>query len=216
MEKEEKIFSPYRETDIEVNKSSQLHYLWNKFKISSWTYLAHHPTCSRYRNHIFKIGSMYLCVGCTSSIIGFIIYSIVFYSFMEFFKTNPINNGYVTIFGVLLALIQLMLNPQNKWIKAFMRFSLGLGLGGYVALVVLVPSWNLKISLFVMLFFASILYNDIRKNKNTILCKNCSLRKADPPCNPHRNTEMKLEKLKDIKNKEKEKKKKNVKKVRTS
>ncbi len=58
-----------------------------------------------------------------------------------------------------------------------------------------------------MLFFATILYNDIRKSKNTILCKNCSLRAADPPCNPHKNTEMKLEKLKDINQKRKRKRK---------
>jgi hypothetical protein len=71
-------------------------------------------TIEECKNHVFKIGSFYLCVGCTSVFIGIIIANIFVFSLFEFFKNNPLVLALITSFGVLIALLQLLIKPKNK------------------------------------------------------------------------------------------------------
>ncbi|MCG3224673.1 MAG: hypothetical protein H7647_09425 [Candidatus Heimdallarchaeota archaeon] len=127
-------------------------------------YLAHHEISEKCKNHVFKIGSFYLCVGCTSVFIGIIIANIIIFSLFEFFKNNPLVLALITSFGVLIALIQLLIKPKNKWVKAFMRFSLGAGLGALLSLIVFIPNFYLKFGIAILIGIGTVLYNIVRRN----------------------------------------------------
>ena len=135
-----------------------------RIKNFSELYLAHHEISEECKNHIFKIGPFYLCVGCTSVIIGLLIEGIILFSFLNFFTTRPIVLALITSFGVSLALLQLLLKPKNKLIKTFMRFSLGFGVGALLALMVMIPNWYWKIGLFILFLLGTILYNRVRRD----------------------------------------------------
>ncbi|MBY9001761.1 MAG: hypothetical protein KGD64_12660 [Candidatus Heimdallarchaeota archaeon] len=135
-----------------------------RIKNFSELYLAHHEISEDCKNHFFKIGPFYLCVGCTSVIAGIIIEGIILFSFLDFFNTNPIALALITSYGVSLALLQLLLKPKNKLIKIFMRFSLGFGMGTLLAIVVMIPNWYWKIGLFILLVLGTFLYNKVRRD----------------------------------------------------
>ncbi|MCG3221502.1 MAG: hypothetical protein H7641_08990, partial [Candidatus Heimdallarchaeota archaeon] len=95
----------------------------SKLKNFSSLYLAHHPLCENYRNHVFKIGSLYLCVGCTSIVTAFIVYTILFFAVPRIFQEYPLTNGIIAAIGVGMSLLQFVLRPSNKIIKIIFRFS---------------------------------------------------------------------------------------------
>ncbi|MCE7738645.1 MAG: hypothetical protein KAU62_15870 [Candidatus Heimdallarchaeota archaeon] len=157
----------------------------------SMQYLAHHPACDKFNNHIFRIGSLFLCVGCTSVFLAFISYTIVFFSMLSFFTSFPYANGIFAAFGVAMALTQVFLKPNNKWIKALMRFSLGIGLGAYTALIVQVSNLSsqigyftilIQIALFLLLIPGVFLYNVLRGDSPYLECTECSIRFVEPSC----------------------------------
>ena len=133
-----------------------------RIKNFSELYLAHHEICEECKNHVFKIGPLYLCVGCTSVFLGIVIFGIILFSFFDIFRGFPLIVALITSFGVFMALIQLFIKPTNKLLKALMRFSLGLGMGAFLALLVFIPNWYLKFGLFVLLGIGTILYNIVR------------------------------------------------------
>ena len=99
-----------------------------KLRHFSMQYLAHHPLCYKFSNHVFKIGSLYLCVGCFSVIFGFIVSSVIFFVFKNFFQTIPIGLALTALIGVSLSIIQLLLKPKLKLLKFLFRFPLGISL----------------------------------------------------------------------------------------
>ncbi len=147
-----------------------------KLKDFSSLYLAHHPLCNPYKNHVFKIGSLYLCVGCTSIIAGFVVYTVFFFTFPRVFQGYPLVNGLISAYGVGLALLQLMIHPSKKLSKVIFRFSLGLAVAAYMGIVFLVEKWGIKIGLFVLLFACVIIYNSLRKEINIEECEKCDLK----------------------------------------
>ena len=133
-----------------------------KIKIFSKLYLAHHEICEECKNHVFKIGPLYLCVGCTSVIFGVVIFGIILFSFLDVFRGFPLVIALITSYGVFMALMQLFTKPTSKLLKVLMRFSLGLGMGAFFALLVFIPNWYLKFGLFILLGIGTILYNIVR------------------------------------------------------
>ncbi len=125
-------------------------------------YLAHHPISAECRNHVFKIGPLYLCVGCTSVITGFIVMTIIQFSYLEPFRLYPLIPAIITSAGVFMALLQLFTKPKKKLLKVIMRFSLGLGMGTFILLIVLVPNWYLKMCLLILYAIGTVLYNSVR------------------------------------------------------
>ncbi len=141
-----------------------------RIKNFSELYLAHHEISEECKNHVFKIGPFYLCVGCTSVFIGTIIASIMIISFYDFFINNPIILALITSFGVLIALLQLLIKPRNKWVKALMRFTLGAGFGALLSLIVFIPNVYLKLGIIILLGIGTGLFNVVRRNSPKSEC----------------------------------------------
>ncbi|MHA1435087.1 MAG: hypothetical protein ACTSO7_14695 [Candidatus Heimdallarchaeota archaeon] len=201
MEKEvpEEIISPFRNDDVSLTKRTPFHAQWEIFKIRSWKNFAHHPTCSRYNEHYFSLGKFNICVGCTSIYLGLILYTILFFTVPTVFRERPYVIASLPFAGYGLAIIHLFVKFKNKWIKAFFRFTAGFGIGAYLGIIIIVPSWWVRIVLAVLLLGGNTLYGMSRgKNSNMRKCQDCPLRDADPPCRPIHNTNVRVRKLYNI------------------
>jgi len=175
----------------QANSSKKKKSFSYRVRIFSMQYLAHHPACDKFNNHIFRIGSLFFCVGCTSVFLAFVSYTIVFFSMLSFFTSFPYANGIFAAFGVVMALTQVFLKPNNKLIKVLFRFSLGLGLGAYIALIVQVSNLSsqvgyftilIQIALFLLLIPGVFLYNVLRGDSPYLECKECSIKFIEPSC----------------------------------
>ncbi len=153
-----------------------------KLRHFSMQYLAHHPLCYNFNNHVFKIGSLYFCVGCFSVLFGFIVSSILFFIFKAFFETLPIILASVGLFGVCMSLFQLLLKPENKFLKFLFRLLLGVAIGAYTGILILVPKIWLSILLFLLLFPGVYLYNILRGSSPYKECEKCSVMFKELTC----------------------------------
>ncbi|MCE7741708.1 MAG: hypothetical protein GOP50_04560 [Candidatus Heimdallarchaeota archaeon] len=193
---EEEISSPYLSEEVDLTKSGPIFIYRQLLKITAWRRFAHHPTCSVYKNHYYTIGKLHLCVGCTSLYSSIILSLIMFFSFMNFFRSNPYYLAFTFVIGILGPFIHFAIRPKNKWIKTIFRVSAGIALSAYIGLIAIVPSWWLRIVMFIFIAAGFSLYGLMRgKNANLKYCKDCRLRSAEPPCFPHRNTNIRIEKI---------------------
>ncbi|MHA1199772.1 MAG: hypothetical protein ACTSQF_10630 [Candidatus Heimdallarchaeaceae archaeon] len=193
---EDEIISPYFSEEVDLSKTGPIFIYKQLLKITAWRRFAHHPTCSVYKNHYYTIGKIHLCVGCTSLYSSIILSLIFFFSFMNFFRSNPYSLAFTFVIGILGPFIHFAIRPKNKWIKTIFRVSAGVALSAYIGLIVFVPPWWMKIVMFVFIAAGFSIYGLMRgKNANIKYCKDCRLRAADPPCFPHRNTNTKIEKI---------------------
>ncbi|MCE7749852.1 MAG: hypothetical protein GPJ51_15805 [Candidatus Heimdallarchaeota archaeon] len=179
---------PEEKQSVSSKKDKNFSY---RVRIFSMLYLAHHPVCDKFNNHIFRIGSLFLCLGCTSVFLAFISYTIVFFSMLPFFTSFPYVNGIFAAFGVAMALTQVFLKPNNKLIKVLLRFSLGIGLGAYTAIIVQVSNLSsrignftilIQIALFLLLIPGVFLYNVLRGDSPYLECTECSIKYIEPSC----------------------------------
>ena len=76
----EKIFSPYMTEEVPLKKRTPFHAQLAIFRLKSWKMLAHHPTCSRYSDHYFRVGKISFCVGCSMIYSAVILYAILFFA----------------------------------------------------------------------------------------------------------------------------------------
>ena len=121
----------------------------------------------------------------------------------------------VFVFGTFTALIHFLVKPKKKWFKSMFRVFAGLGIGSFVGLIIFLRLWWLQFLMFVMLMGGYLLYGVIRGvGHNLEDCKYCPLHTAEPPCNPRKNTQIRIKKINELmsKNLEEERKKK-IKKV---
>ncbi|TFF84860.1 hypothetical protein EU523_01085 [Candidatus Heimdallarchaeota archaeon] len=195
-EQQANLSTPYQTDDIDLDEITLVKVWWTIFKISSWKYLAHHPICSRYRNHTFKIGSLYFCVGCTSMYIGIVTMLILFFTIPMVFQEMIWVITTIPFCGFSIAILHFIIQPENKWLKAFLRLNAGIGIGAFVGLIFLVPNWWVRLALFVLLLTGYFMYGQMRgKLSNYEKCLDCPLHYANPPCRPKLNTEIKIMKL---------------------
>ncbi len=195
MENEE-IVTPYLSEEINLKKITPLRTIWEMGRITAWQNFAHHPTCSQYKKHYFSIGKVKLCVGCTSLYSMVVASLIAFFATYDFFRVNAIILPIVYVYGILAFGIHLLIRPEKKWLKSFFRASLGLGAGAYLAVIVLGPVWWIRLILIAFIPFEFVLFFTVRgKKANLAICEDCVLHHADPPCDPMKNTEIRINNL---------------------
>jgi hypothetical protein len=92
--------------------------------------------------------------------------------------------------------MHLLIRPEKKFLKSFFRASLGLGAGAYIAVIILGPIWWTRLILIAFIPFEIGLFFSVRgKKANLAICDTCPLHQADPPCDPMKNTEIRINKL---------------------
>jgi len=199
MSNAEEIETPYLTEEINLKKVTPFRVIWEMFKITAWQNFTHHPTCSVYKNHYFKIGPVKLCVGCTSFYSMLAAALIAFFSANTFFRTYPIILPIVYLVGIAGMVSHIIIHPKNKWVKSLFRGLLGLGIGSYIAIIVLGPVWWTRLILGLFLPIELALFFIIRGSRaNLELCETCVLHTADPPCDPMKNTEIRTNKLNEL------------------
>lgn len=192
----DEIETPYLSEEVHLSKITPLRVIWAMFKLTSWQNFAHHPTCSVYKNHYFNLGRIKLCVGCTSlySMLGGFL--IAFFSAYDFFLKNAIILPIVYCAGIIALGLHLLLHPKNKWFKSLFRGVLGLAIGAYISIIVLGPTWWIRLILGLLIPVELVLFTIVRgKRANLELCETCPLHIAEPPCDPMKNTEIKAAKI---------------------
>lgn len=194
------ISSPYLSEEVNLKKRTPFHAQWEIFKIRSWRFLTHHPSCSEYKNHYFSFGPLNLCIGCFSIYSAILSYLILFLTIPSVFRFNPYVMSILPFAGFGLAIIHLIFKIKNKWIKAFFRFAAGFGIAAYGALAIAtfteLKQWWLGIILLVILLAGNQLYGVSRgRAANRKECEDCPLHKADPQCLPEKNTNIKVRKI---------------------
>lgn len=195
----ETIETPYFDESVELKKITPLQVEIAVWKIRAWQKFAHHPTCSRYRAHYFTIGKINLCVGCTSFFSNWIILLIIYAFLKNFFINNAILLVILYFLGIFAAIIHLIIKPNKKWLKTILRSLLGLTLGSYTILIINAPNIWYKIILGGLTVPAVYFYNILRgRNKNLELCINCPMKLHDPPCDPVKNTDIKIRKINEM------------------
>ncbi|NHJ85972.1 MAG: hypothetical protein FK734_10955 [Asgard group archaeon] len=192
----DEIITPYLTEEVLLKKKTPFHAQMAIFRLKAWRMLAHHPTCSRYKNHYFSIGKLHLCIGCSMIYSALIIYTILFFSLPEVFRYNLYVISILPFAGFGLAITHLLFKFKNKWIKAFLRFIAGFGIGAYCAVIIIGPYWWARVLLAFLLLAGNQLYGMSRgRGANRKICDECELQHADPPCNPDRNTNIRIRKI---------------------
>ncbi len=197
----EEVTSPYMSEEVILKKRTPFHAMWMIFRIRAWRILGHHPACSRYKNHYFKIGSFIFCIGCLSIYSAISVYLILFFTIPSIFRYNITVISILPFAGFGLAISHIFLKVKNKWLKAVFRFSAGFGIGAFGAIIIAVFKyyWWLSIILSVLLLTGNQLYGISRgRNANRKECIDCPLANGDPPCEPIRNTNIRIRKVHEI------------------
>lgn len=193
---EEEIITPYLSEEITLKKFTPLRTIWEMVRITAWQNFAHHPTCSQYKQHYFSIGKVKLCVGCTSFYSMIATSLIAFFAAYDFFRQNAIILPIVYVYGLLAFGMHILIRPEKKWLKTLFRASLGLGAGSYIAVIILGPIWWTRLILIAFIPFEIALFFSVRgKKANLAICDTCPLHHAEPPCDPMKNTENRINKL---------------------
>ncbi|NHJ46447.1 MAG: hypothetical protein FK733_01545 [Asgard group archaeon] len=194
------VVSPYLSEEVNLKKRTPFHAQWEIFKIRSWRFLAHHPTCSRYHNHFYKIGSFHFCIGCSMLYSSILLYLILFLAVRPVFRDNVWVISTIPFAGFGLAIIHKIFRIKNKWIKGVFRFSAGFGVGAYCGLLIeilFIPKrWWIAIILAVILLLGNQMYGLSRGyNANRRECIDCPLNAQEPKCNPDKNTNIRVRKI---------------------
>ncbi|MCG3221050.1 MAG: hypothetical protein H7641_06680 [Candidatus Heimdallarchaeota archaeon] len=193
---DDEIVTPYLSEEITLTKFTPLRTIWEMVRITAWQNFAHHPTCSQYKKHYFSIGKVKLCVGCTSFYSMVIASLIAFFAAYDFFRANAIILPIVYVYGIIAFGMHLLTRPEKKWLKSIFRGSLGLGAGAYIAVIVLGPVWWIRLILLAFIPFEIALFFTVRgKRANLAICDDCPLHTAEPPCDPMKNTEIRINNL---------------------
>lgn len=199
-EKQEEIKTPYLSEEVTLKKRTPFHAQMAIFKLRSWKFLAHHPICSQYENHYFRIGDLCFCIGCTMIYSALILYTILFFTIPAVFRFNPWVIASLPFAGFALAIIHRVFRIKNKWLKAFFRFVAGFGIGAYFAVIIqtffVKKWWWIGFILLALLILGNQLYGISRgPNANRKKCHSCPMREIDPACNPDRNTNIRVRKV---------------------
>ena len=111
---DDEIITPYLSEEINLNKITPLRTIWEMVRITAWQNFTHHPTCSQYKDHYFRIGKVKLCVGCTSFYSMIVASLIVFFAAYDFFRSNAIILPIVYVYGILAFGMHILTSPQNQ------------------------------------------------------------------------------------------------------
>ena len=132
---------------------------------------SHHPNCDLYDHHVYRIGSVRFCVGCTG------LYSAFFISFLLdlVFKFSwALNLRFIIGFLLFIpAIIQLFRKSRKRFLKFIMRYSLGTSTYFLVSSSLLVDGLHWKLVLLTVFILAALFYSRKQGVRQLIECEDC-------------------------------------------
>ncbi len=132
-------------------------------------FFSHHPFCEIFDNHVFKIGKLRLCRGCTLSYpvaYGLPIMYLLWGSYRDFLHFAPLwisNLWWFTIYSTILAFGTRYFGKKNLFINDLSKLTRG-ALAGFLFTVMISEIWYLKIIAAVGLF-AGMAYLSLKRGK---------------------------------------------------
>ncbi len=152
----------------------KLFFSWNVISMT----LAHHPECETFNDHVFKIGKIRLCRGCTLSYPPLYATVLIFIFWLDarsFLTATGLwipNLWWFTIgFGVTGALA-LLLRKYSLFINDIYKFSRG-AFAGFLIAVIFSQHWTFKIAAGVLLIGAMVLLSLHRGKDMEKTCEEC-------------------------------------------
>ncbi len=140
----------------------------------SWRFkFAHHPICTNYRTHFWKVGGLYLCQGCSLVYSSFLITLL----FLIIFHVILLPAQYLIVGMSLLVSILLIekYNANLRFIKRLARVGTGLGLGISFSAFLLYPDLFIKLGGLFVSLAGFYLFNYIRRTKEKEdKCQTCA------------------------------------------
>lgn len=129
---------------------------------------AHHPTCTLFRNHIYKVRNVWICKGCA------ITYPLALFSFITaYFIGLELSTGYNVVLLMLILSIIASLGFFPNRFALISRGTRGIFSGLYFYCFVIVGDFVLFILGLIILNFILMFFVSIRYLKMTKTCKNC-------------------------------------------
>lgn len=142
---------------------------------------AHHPNCDLYYHHVYRIGSVRFCVGCTG------LYSAFFISFLLdlVFKFSwALNLRFILGFLLFIpAINQLFRKSRKRYLKFIMRYSLGTSAYVLVSASLLVEGLYWKLALLTVFILATLFYSRKQGARQLIECEDCKYDQDYKNCN---------------------------------
>ena len=132
---------------------------------------AHHPNCDLYDHHVYRLGSLRLCVGCTGFYTSFVV-SLLLDIIMNF--NLPINLRFILGYLFFIpAIIQLVIKHKSRSSRFIMRFSLGSSAYLLISAAFIVEGIYWKILNFAIFITVAFIYSRKQGLKQLIECVDC-------------------------------------------
>ena len=124
----------------------KLFFSWNVIHMS----ISHHPECEVFDEHVFKIGKLRICRGCTLSyppLYGIVLIFVFWLDARRFLLIDSFlipNLWWFTIGFFIVAILALVLRKYSIYISDIYKFSRG-AFSGFLLIVILSQHWAFKI-----------------------------------------------------------------------
>ena len=136
--------------------------------------LSHHPNCSKFENHVFHVGKIKICAGC-SVVYPTILVSMIVVYIMNLYVIMPFE--FLLFTGILFSIPRIAIIPKNNVRKAFktminLAFGMGVSLcifGIFTLPFLLIVNLVIFILFFFLMGFVS--YSHFKKIITT--CNSC-------------------------------------------
>ncbi|MEL6723210.1 MAG: hypothetical protein AAFP10_08365 [Pseudomonadota bacterium] len=131
---------------------------------SPWA-LAHHPAHSCFREHVWKINSLYVCKGCMMTYMGFVA-GLILQAITGWLADYSEETLALVFVGLLLPTLISSTSDWPRVIKHGSRFLLGLLIASSFLLLFITERWEVRIVVIATFLFFQIVYSRKRQQKN--------------------------------------------------
>ena len=155
--------------------------LWRKnFQLFHIFKFAHHPLCDRFSDHVWKIGNIYVCQGCTLSILGAILGTfllVIINPALTLIQWLILGISFL-IPTLIVELFKIKYRPLKRTVRLIAGFDLGICLG-----LIISGSVHEKIFALIFIVFGYSLFSLIRRLKRPKdKCEGCFELKEEGIC----------------------------------
>ncbi|MFW9993872.1 MAG: hypothetical protein ACFFD4_17640 [Candidatus Odinarchaeota archaeon] len=135
--------------------------LWLKTIRLTWMFrFAHHPLCERFNDHVWQIGHIFICQGCTLVLLGVLAGTSFFLlsgASLKAFEWLIIG----LICFIFPSTVEL-LNIKTRWVKRITRWVIGCGLGSFFWILITISDLLVLFTASIILIVGFYLFRKVR------------------------------------------------------